>query len=179
MRLERGPEFYQKLSLKHALLSLWGSYGEIYGTWFIFIWLRIFYWNWTFVLLNDVEWIEDRSILLKHMSRTYYKWYFYLVILCTCLSSNHFFFELFMYESLNFDYRYCTSIWWWPLFYAEYMNNSLCDIFLTIVSANILYKMIIVKTNSLLIVIEWSLLPISFRNYCRLHISSLSQVYYD
>ena len=39
----------------------------------------------------DVEWFEDESILLQLMSRTYYQWYFYLLILFTYVPSDKLF----------------------------------------------------------------------------------------
>lgn len=130
MNLERGQEFYQKLSSKHAILSLWGSSGEIHGTWFIFIWHSIFYWNCTFVLLDDVEWIEDRSILLKHMSRTYYKWCFYLLILFTYVLNNIFFSNHLCMKiwisiiviSLLYDDDLCFMMNIWINFYVIYFS---------------------------------------------------------
>jgi len=90
MHLERGLEILSERIFKTTLLSLWGSSSEINGTWFIFIWSSIFYWNCTFVLLDGVEWTKSRSILLKHISRMYYKWWFYLIILFTYVSRNNF-----------------------------------------------------------------------------------------
>ena len=53
------------------------------------------------------------------------------------------------------------------------MNNFLCDISFTIVSANYLFETVIVKMISLPTVVEWSLIPIALGHYCRSHVSIL------
>ncbi len=113
------------------------------GTRSIYIWVWCLLQKCTFVLLLDIELFEDKSILLKLMSTTYYQWYFYLLILFAYVPSDKLFSILDIWKpeclvfiiALLYGDNYSLN--------AECMNDSLCDVFITIVSANFLYETII------------------------------------
>ena len=119
---------------------------------------NIYYWCCTSVLLVDVGLRRDRSLLLEVMSRTSYKWYFYLLTIsayvlrwyscsviyiwmCECLSyhlallygDNY----LFMFNIWVYYYTICFSQMIRLTFYTkwficiEFFSHSNCMIFIT------------------------------------------------
>ena len=146
MHLERGPEFYQKQFFRTCILTPhWGGFDKVMEWDFFSTWVSYLLLNHTFVLLVDVKWFEDRSILLQLMRRTYYQWYFYLLILFTYVLSNKSFLIIYIWKFEMFSYHYYTSVWWWLTFLCWICEWLLCNIFLIIVSANFLYETIIFK----------------------------------
>ena len=138
------------------------------GTRFIFIWVWYLLLKCGFVLLVDVEWFEDKSILLQPMSRTYYQWYFYLLILFTYVPSDKLFSVIDIWKSE------CLVV----IIALLYGDNLLfmLSIRITImryVSHNCFRLTFYTKQSflmgSFLVVIEWFILSIAVRNYFRSH----------
>jgi len=143
MHLERGPAICQKQFFRMCTSSptkevLINEWNEIYLYW---VWCLLL--KCTSVLLVDIELFKDRSISLNLMSRTYYQWYFYLLILFAYVPSDILFLVI-----------YIRKPEWWVViiallygdnysFYDECMNDLLWDMFIIIVSANFLYGIII------------------------------------
>ena len=124
MHLEKGPEIYQKLVLRTCTFApseevLMNEWNKIY--WYMCLHLLT---KCTFLLLVDVESREDKSLLLKLMSRTYYQWYFYLLILFTYVWSDKLFSVIDIWKSkcsvVIIALMYSDNYY----FYVEYINNS-------------------------------------------------------
>ncbi len=102
------------------------------------------------------------------MSRTCYQWYFYLLWFLLMCQSNILCSVIYIWKLECLSYYLALLYGSDYSVYAQYMNELLCDMLLTIVSANFLYENSFLS-NSFLVAIEWSLLPIVIRNYFRSH----------
>ena len=104
MHLERGPKICQNSFLRTCTSAsseevLMNEWNGIY--WYLCLLLKC-----TFVLLVDVELGRDKSILLKLMSRTYYQWYFYLLMISAYASSDMLFSVVYIWNP-----EYSVIIW--------------------------------------------------------------------